>query len=373
MLSTPPQGGFSRIEEAVVDCVYRGDAMRLIRSFPIVAALAMAVSGAGQASAAMLAGVDALKEWNLIVFNNLSSSSEVEGRSFIGGSLSGNSSNYYTQPGNNPSQNGNPGLTVVGNVTGGTKNLNNASGANIGGNLASQNGFNLNGGIQTVKVGGTSTQTNINQNIHQANLGASFTNTLIAQKDLLISSLGSLSDNLAALSNTGTASITNNRLTVAATGSGLNVFSLTLGQFSNFGEISVTNPNGGTVVINVAGASATLADNFVNTASDIGRNVIWNFYEATNLNFNNAFLGTVLAVDAAVSNNNYIEGTLVANSFNQNGEVHMDSFQGDLSSIGTGVSVAPEPGSWAMLILGFGLIGAAMRRRERRSLVLQAA
>ena len=346
--------------------------MRFVRTIPIVAAAVMALS-AGQASAAMLAGVDALKEWNLIVFNNVSSSSEVQGRSFIGGSLSGNSSNYYIQPGNNPSQNGNPGLTVVGDVTGGTKNLNNASGANIGGNLASQNGFNLNGGTQTVKVGGTSTQTNINQNIHQANLGANFTNTLVAQKDLLVSSLGSLSDNLAALTNTGTTSIENNRLTVSASGSGLNVFSLTLGQFSNFGEISVTNPDGGTVVINVSGASATLADNFVNTAADIGRNVIWNFYEATNLNFNNAFLGTVLAVDATVSNNNYIEGTLVANSFNQNGEVHMDSFQGDLSSVGGNPIAAPEPSTWAMLIFGFGLVGFAMRRRGQRSLVLQAA
>ena len=348
-----------------------GSAMRMIRAFPILVAGALSLSAAGEASAAMLAGVDALKEWNLIVFNDMSTGHDVEGRAFIGGNLTGNSNAFNIAPGNNPSQNSDPALTVVGNVSGSTRSINNSGGANIGGNLTSQNGFNLNGN-QTLNVGGTSSQTNINQNTVNANLGANFTNTLVAQKNLLVSSLGSLSDNLAALSNTGTTSIANNRLTINASGTSQNVFSLTMADFNTFGEISVVNPNGATVVINVSGASGTLADNFVNTAADIGRNVIWNFYQATDLNFNNAFLGTVLATDATVSNNNYIEGTLVANAFNQNGEVHMDSFQGNVVTGGT-VSTAPEPATWAMLLLGFGLIGASLRRRGQRGLIVQAA
>ena len=35
--------------------------------------------------------------------------------------------------------------------------------------------------------------------------------------------------------------------------------------------------------------------------------------------------------------------------------------------------VAPEPGTWLMMLGGFGMIGFAMRRRARRSLVLQIA
>jgi choice-of-anchor A domain-containing protein len=99
------------------------------------------------AAASPVVGIDALKEWNLIVLGDLTSSSEVEGRTFVGGNLSGNSSNYQIRnvP---PSTYAVPGLTVVGNVLGGTKNLNNGSGALIGGNVAS--GFNLNGGVQTV-------------------------------------------------------------------------------------------------------------------------------------------------------------------------------------------------------------------------------
>lgn len=42
-----------------------------------------------------------------------------------------------------------------------------------------------------------------------------------------------------------------------------------------------------------------------------------------------------------------------------------------LDNIVTGMGGAvPEPGTWAMLILGFGLTGAAMRRRERKTLRL---
>ncbi|MEG3174746.1 PEPxxWA-CTERM sorting domain-containing protein [Sphingomonas sp. RB3P16] len=43
------------------------------------------------------------------------------------------------------------------------------------------------------------------------------------------------------------------------------------------------------------------------------------------------------------------------------------NFTLDDVSFGPAVSAAPEPASWAMMILGFGAIGAALRRRERRA------
>lgn len=338
--------------------------MRIFRAFSIALVGLSGLVGATQATAALLAGTAALKEWNLIVFNNVSSSSEVEGRSFIGGDLTGNSSNYYMGNENSASANGTPGLTVVGNVEGGTKNLNNGGGASIGGNLASQNGFNLNGPNQTVNIGGSSTQTNINQNTVNANLGANFTNQLVAQRDLLVSSLGSLSDNLQALTATGTGSIANNTLTING-GSSFNVFNVTAANLNAVQQLSVTNANGATTVINVAGTNITMNDNFLGSPSELGKNVIWNFYEATTLSFGNAFYGTVLAPEAAVTLSNFVEGTLVAKSLTQNGEVHTGTFQGDLSSVGGSVSATPEPATWAMLILGFGLIGTVLRRRPR--------
>lgn len=124
-------------------------------------AIAAAIVGA-PLHALPVAGVDALREWNLIVLGNLDSSSEVEGRTFVGGDLTGPSSNYQIGT-PSPSSTVQPGLTVVGNVTGGTKNLNNGSGAIVGGNVES--GFNLNGPAQTVSIGGAISNTNINQNI----------------------------------------------------------------------------------------------------------------------------------------------------------------------------------------------------------------
>src|SRR3546814_12018517 len=92
-----------------------------------------------------------MKKWNLITLGDLTSKSEVEGRAFVGGNLSGSSSNYFIK-GNSLPASSTPGLTVVGNVSGGTKNLNNSSGAFVGGDMTS--GFNLNGYAQIVKHGG---------------------------------------------------------------------------------------------------------------------------------------------------------------------------------------------------------------------------
>ena len=46
------------------------------------------------ASSPSIAGLDVLRTWNLVVLGDLTSSSEVEGRTFVGGNLDGNSSNY---------------------------------------------------------------------------------------------------------------------------------------------------------------------------------------------------------------------------------------------------------------------------------------
>ena len=338
--------------------------MRLLRSVSMLVAGLAATIGVNQASAAMLAGADALKEWNLIVFNNVTSSSEVEGRSFIGGSLSGNSSNYYMGNENTASANGTSALTVVGNVDGSSKQS--YGNVSVGGNLNVQ--MNLNGsGTKTVNVGGgITTGQNVNGNSFNQNLGNNFTSQLVAQRDLLVSSLGSLSDNLQALTATATAVRTgdsqNGVLNFNAANS-QNVFSITAAQLVDAKQINVTNATGKTTIINVSGTNITLNDSFTGAYSELGQNVIWNFYEATTLSVTNAFYGTVLAPDAAVTLSNFVEGTLVAKSLVQNGEVHTGTFQGDLSGVGGSVSAAPEPATWAMLILGFGMVGFVLRRR----------
>ena len=68
--------------------------------------------------------------------------------------------------------------------------------------------------------------------------------------------------------------------------------------------------------------------------------------------------------------NNYARGTRFLSS---NGSPFIAQLNGDLgfrTFVDTAITGVPEPESWAMMIIGFGLIGATMRRRK---LVLRAA
>lgn len=313
------------------------------------------------ATAATVVGVDALKEWNLIVFGDLSSSSEVEGRTFVGGNLSGNSSNYQIKT-PAASSYGWPGLTVVGNVTGGTKNLNNGAGAIVGGNVVS--GFNLNGPLQTVKVGGTIQNTNINGNTVLSGQAAvpGFTSALTDQKAALINSLSDLSSAYVGLTSNSLISIASNRATFNAApgGNGVAVFTLTAADFSSFGEIQFNLNGASTAIVNVIGSNVLLNDNFLGGTQNLGQKVIWNFADAATLNLTTAWGGSVLAPHAAGTIGNYIQGSAVFSSLVQNGEIHLATYNGGFTP--PTVSV-PEPATWALMILGFGGIAGALRRR----------
>lgn len=340
------------------------------------------VAGSALISTAVLAdvpvGTDVLREWNLVVLGDLVSSSEVEGRTFVGGNLSGTSSNYNIMP-SDTSSTGQPGLIVVGNVTGGHKNLNNGSGAIVGGDVES--GFNLNG-LQTVQVGGTLSNTNINSNVVTSDITASDPSFLLdLQQDasLIESSMLNLSQDLKGLSPNSTAQFAGNRGTfdAAPDADGLAVFSISSADLDSIGEIDFRLNGADTVVVNVSGASALLNDNFLGGTQEFGENVIWNFHEADSLDFTTAFGGSVLAPKASATTANYIEGSAVFASLTQNGEMHVGTYGGTYSPPSTppsssggstsssGGTPVPEPGM-------FGLFGAAlagvflMRRRQRK-------
>jgi choice-of-anchor A domain-containing protein len=316
--------------------------------------------------AAPITGQAALNEWNLIVLGDLATTSNVEGRTFVGGSITNQNSADFNKN-QTVSGRGQPGLTVVGNVAGNAKNL--WGGAAVGGNVTSA--FNLNGPLQTVRVGGTIPLVNINGNTVKSGLNnaaspnydPSFLPGLQAQRDALSTSLLSLSDYLKTLNatpGTATVSIAHNRATFNAVGTGLNVINLAGSQLATFGEISFANA--GTTVINVSGSNLLLNDNFLGGGpQNLGENVIWNFHEATNLTFTTSFYGSVLAPRAHGTIGNFIDGSVAFASMTQNGEVHLGTFRGSIPD----VAAVPEPASWAMMILGFGMLGGAMRRQAR--------
>ena len=66
-----------------------------IRKFVLPIAAIGAIASASPALADANVGLQVMREYNLVVLGNLKSSSEVEGRTFVGGNLTGNSSNYF--------------------------------------------------------------------------------------------------------------------------------------------------------------------------------------------------------------------------------------------------------------------------------------
>jgi choice-of-anchor A domain-containing protein len=336
---------------------------------PLLAAAVSALVLALPAMASPVVGVDALKEWNLIVLGDLTSSSEVEGRTFVGGNLDGNSSNYQikTPP---ASSYDTPGLTVVGDVTGGAKNLNNASGAVVGGNVTS--GFNLNGAAQTVQVGGTIANTNVNQNTVNAGLASTpgFTDGLQQQKSLLSSGMTDLSQGMTKLDANSSVAFSGNRATFNAKpdATGVAVFNLSGDDLNRIGEIQFNLNGADTAIVNVSGANIVLNDNFLGGTQGLGEHVIWNFADAKNLSLSTAWGGSVLAPGAAATTGNYIQGSAVFGSLVQNGEFHLGTYTGGYTPTTptdpSGPKPVPEPGTWALMLAGLGLVALLLRRRR---------
>lgn len=354
--------------------------MARIRSVSLsLAALAAAlVASPVLADSPMIAGTDVLRTWNLVVLGDLTSSSEVEGRTFVGGNLNGNSSNYQIQP-IAASSTGTPGLTVVGDVNGGSKNLNNGSGAIVGGNVNS--GLNLNGAAQTVLVGGSIANTNVNQNTVTSGLAASnpaFAQNLTQQKSLIETSMTGLSSSMGSQTANSQLSITGNTGTFNAqpNASGVAVFNISAADLDKIGEIKFNLNGADTAIVNVAGKSVTLNDNFLGGTQNLGEHVIWNFPEATNLALTTAWGGSVLAPNAAATTGNYIQGSAVFGSLVQNGEMHVGTYTGSYqapsdpgtstSSSGgstSGGTAVPEPGMIGLFALAMG--GLLFWRRRR--------
>ena len=304
----------------------------------LLAVLCLTAATTRLASAALSLGV--ATDYNVFVLGNMSESgSDAEGRVAVAG---------------NASLNGYSAGSALQNASAGNALV-------VGGNLNFSNGQVSHGNA----VYGGSLTGNVavpNGQLLHSSAAIDFTS---AANTLKMSSTywSTLSPNGATVNNYG-------GINLVGTNPELNVFSVTGDMLSHAWGMTIDVPAGATVLVNISGTSNNFqymgvgfSDvNGDHTGSTTKQKVVYNFYESRSLTVSGISVqGSVLAplADLSFSNGN-IEGTVIANNLNGNGEAHNYPFTGSLP--GLALVAVPEP-SAAALATTLPLLIALRRRR----------
>lgn len=146
------------------------------------------------------------------------------------------------------------------------------------------------------------------------------------------------------------------------------VFTLSAAQLglSNL-ELSFNLGSATSAIVNVVGG-ATLSPNqgnFLGNRLALAPRLLWNFRDATTLNLNGNWVGSILGPGLTVnSNNQNIEGGVYVANFNQTGEVHNYLFRGPFEPEPRG-GPNPVPVPSAALAGLAGLAAGGLRRGRR--------
>ena len=180
------------------------------------------------------------------------------------------------------------------------------------------------------------------------------------------------STTLANMASNGTSVFQYGGMTFTGTNATVNIFTVSGADLATTNNFNVNAPSGSLVIFNINGLSDQFSGG-INLNGLASSNVLFNFFQATTLNLNNIGVkGTILAPNAALNlNGGGVDGQVLAKSITgSNFDITNTRYSGALARP---VGPIPEPGTWAMMLTGFGIVGFAMRRRSKATGTLAAA
>ncbi|MGY6635410.1 MAG: choice-of-anchor A family protein [Alkalilacustris sp.] len=338
-----------------------------------IAAGALATTSAlasAPASAASLGVAELLSTFNVVTEGNLQvQSQEIEGRAYVGGNLTGGTVQFGIR---NVPGGADDVVIVRGNLAVATINMQNGGNLRVAG--AGTGTVELNAGdpalgTRTARFGGAFDGL-ANQGTVQSNLGSDDA----FQAGFPVVDFDYLRNESLRLSRLpGTAVDTSNPNTLqffgGTTPTDLTVLTVDIASLMS-GSFFVDNQAAGTLLINVSGEVGTFG---MNPAGDnalaAAENVLWNFFEATEIAVNTVIVGSVLAPNARMTGfGGSSESSIIAQSLLlDSGELHSRPFAGELPRDETPdpLSVIPLPATGWLLLGGLGALGLAHRRRRR--------